>query len=100
LWRRSLDDSLRDDSLGLGFLIRLAISVVGVPVRTFFRCANRTFRDKAAAQFECDVLVDRAGVRLFLLHAQDRQHVEDDARFYFKLPRQLIDPDFLHRRDC
>ena len=56
--------------------------------------------DETATQFECNVLVNRAGVRLFLLHAQAGQHVEDDARFHFKLPRQLIDPDFLHRRDC
>jgi hypothetical protein len=66
----------------------------------FFLCPNRPFAQQAPPEFQCDVFVDRAGVRLLLLHAQVRQHVENDARFYFKLPRQLIDPDFLHRRDC
>jgi hypothetical protein len=82
------------------FPIALAIAIIGVPVRTVFGCANPTFGNKSPPEFECDVFVDRAGVRLFLLHAQVRQHVENDARFHFKLPRQLIDPDFLHRRDC
>jgi hypothetical protein len=68
--------------------------------RTLFRCTNGTFVHQAPPEFQCDVFVDRAGVRLLLLHAKVRQHVENDARFYFKLPRQLIDPDFLHRRDC
>jgi len=76
------------------------ITVINVPVRTFLRRANRTLGNQTLPEFECDVLVDRAGVRLFLLHAQVRQHVENDARFHFKFPRQLIDPDFLHRRDC
>jgi hypothetical protein len=89
-----------DNGLELGFLIALAITFIGVPVRTFFAGANRTFRDEAPTEFECDVLVNRAGMRLFLLHAQARQHVEDDARFHFKLPRQLINSDFLHRRYC
>ena len=29
-----------------------------------------------------------------------RQHFDDHAGFNFKLPRQLVDSDFLHRRDC
>jgi len=37
---------------------------------------------------------------LLLLHTQFRQQFENYTRFDFKLPRQLVDPDFLHRRDC
>jgi hypothetical protein len=56
--------------------------------------------DQAVPQFNCNVFVNRAGMRLLFLHTQFRQQIENDARFHFKLPRQLVDPNFLHRRDC
>ena len=43
------------------------------------------------------IFIDRAGVRLLLLHAQFGQHFDNHARFDFKFPRQLVDSDFLHR---
>jgi hypothetical protein len=52
------------------------------------------------AQLERHILIHRAGMRFLLLHAQFRQHFDDHAGFNFKLPRQLVDSDFLHRRDC
>ena len=39
-------------------------------------------------------------MRLLLVHAQLGQQLEYDAGFYFKFPRQLVDPDFAHRRNC
>jgi hypothetical protein len=47
-----------------------------------------------------DVFIDRAGVRLLLLHAQFRQEIENGARLNFQLACQLVDPNFLHRGDC
>jgi hypothetical protein len=55
---------------------------------------------QAIPQFDRNVFVNGAGVRLLLLHSQFRQKIENDARFHFKLTRQLVDPNFLHRRDC
>jgi len=54
---------------------------------------------QATAEFERDLFIDRAGMRLFLMHPQFGEHINDDARFYFKLPRQLVDSDFPHRRE-
>lgn len=55
-------------------------------------------RQKPIAQLERHILVHRAGMRLLLLHTQFGQHVDDYARFYLKLPCQLVDSDFLHRK--
>jgi hypothetical protein len=55
---------------------------------------------EAVTQGERHVFVDRAGMRFLLLHAQLREHVENNARFHFQFPRQLIDSNFFHRRDC
>jgi hypothetical protein len=52
------------------------------------------------AQSYRHIFIDRAGVRLLFLHAQLRQQIENDARFHLKFPRQLVDSDFFHRRDC
>jgi hypothetical protein len=52
---------------------------------------------KPFAKLKRDIFIYRAGVRFLLLHAQFGQHFDDHARFYFKLPRQLVDSDFLHR---
>ena len=48
------------------------------------------------AKLQRDVVVKRAGVRLLIGDAQFRQHVQNDARLDFKLPRQLINANFTH----
>jgi hypothetical protein len=48
-------------------------------------------------KLERHILIYRAGMRFLLMHAQFRQHFDDHAGFDFKLPRQLVDSDFLHR---
>ncbi len=79
-------------------VISVGAVIVAVVV---YRSASWDARCKQAiSQRYRDLFVDRAGMRLLFLHAQVRQQVENDARFYFKLPRQLVDPDFFHRRDC
>jgi hypothetical protein len=49
---------------------------------------------------ERDVLVNRAGVCLFLTHPKFGEKVENDTGLHFQFPRQLVYPDFLHRGDC
>jgi hypothetical protein len=39
------------------------------------------------------VVVERTGVGLFFVEAQLRQNLQDYARLYFQLTRQLIDTD-------
>lgn len=51
-------------------------------------------------QDNCHVFINGAGVRLFLEHAQFGQQVDDDPGLNFELPRELVDSDFLHRRNC
>jgi hypothetical protein len=55
---------------------------------------------EAALEFDGNLFVYRAGMRLFLLHAQFGQHIDDDAGLDLKFPSQLVNSDFLHRRDC
>jgi hypothetical protein len=75
--------------------------VVAVTVEAFRkRCARSIGTGQVTAQRERDVFIDRAGMRFLLLHAQFGQQIDNDARFHLKLPRQLVDSDFLHRRDC
>jgi hypothetical protein len=53
---------------------------------------------KFALDSDSDVLIDRAGVSLFFLHAELGQQLENPVRLNFKLTRQLVDPDLqLHR---
>ena len=66
----------------------------------YIRAAGSIGARQVTAQCECDVFIDRAGMRFFLLHAQFGQQIDNYARFHLKLPRQLVDSDFLHRRDC
>ena len=51
-------------------------------------------------KFERHIFVERAGMRFFLVHAQLGQQLEYDAGFDFQFPRQLVDSDFGHRKDC
>jgi len=46
------------------------------------------------------VLVDRAGVCLFLAHPKLGEKIENDTGLHFQFPCQLVYPDFLHRGDC
>jgi hypothetical protein len=61
---------------------------------------RRTGSRQPLPQYNGNVLIDRAGMRFLLLHAQFGQQIENNAGLHFKLPRQLVDSDFLHRRDC
>jgi hypothetical protein len=44
---------------------------------------GRIGSSEPVAEFQRDVFIYRAGVRLLLVHAQCGQHLEYDARFYF-----------------
>jgi hypothetical protein len=83
-------------------VIGVIVVVVTVAIRRFAACAQRTGVGsvEAAFQFNGNLFVDRAGMRLLLVHAQFGQHVDDNAGLHLKLPSQLVNSDFLHRRDC
>jgi hypothetical protein len=49
------------------------------------------------AQFDGDVFVDGAGMRLLLRDAQFGKALEDFMSLDFQLPRQLVDANLLHR---
>jgi hypothetical protein len=91
-----------------GTHVMLVVSRLGCVVVVFavVRMAVGVFRmhsatsDQAVPQFNCNVFVNGAGMRFLFLHTQFRQQIENDARLHFKLSRQLVDPNFLHRRDC
>jgi hypothetical protein len=53
----------------------------------------------SATEFQGHIFIYRAGVRFLFLHAQPRQHVDYDTGLHLKFARQLIDSDFLHRRE-
>lgn len=74
--------------------MRMTVAGAGQPSR------RRSRTGETPLQFNGNVFIDRAGVRLFLVHAHFGQQVEYDARFHFKFPRQLVDSDLLHRTDC
>ncbi len=81
-------------------LIVIRAVIIMMPVRRPAGKIDGSVRtSQSAAQFKGNVFVYGAGVRLFFLHTQYGQHIDNCARFYFKLPRQLVDPDFLHRRE-
>ncbi len=44
-----------------------------------------------------DILIDRAGVRLFFRDAQFGEPVQDFVSLDFQLSCQLVDPNLLHR---
>jgi hypothetical protein len=87
------------------FFVRFLLVVVVVMTVAVRGLAARQQRTRigaieAALEFDSNLFVDRAGMRLLLLHTQFGKHVDDDAGFDLKLPSQLVDSDFLHRRDC
>jgi hypothetical protein len=74
---------------------------IQISVRFAFRSGVVAWRSirtkKPLAKLERDIFIYGTGVRFLLLHAQTGQHFDDHAGFYFKLPRQLVDSDLLHR---
>ena len=48
-------------------------------------------------QLERQVVVKRAGVRLFICDAKLREKVQYFVGLYFQLPRQLVNSDLSHR---
>lgn len=61
----------------------------------FDPCVTR----QPVADHQCKVVIDRAGVGLFVLNAQLREHVEDSAGLYLELSGQLVDADLTHSLD-
>lgn len=47
-------------------------------------------------QFIRDVIVDRTGMGLLIVHAEFGKFVEDFVRFHLELPCQLVNPNLLH----
>jgi hypothetical protein len=95
---------LLSDALGFGNLQLLLIGLFGQVLDSHGGSAVppavrlRIRRVKALLNGEGYVLVDRAGVRLFLLDAKLRQQLEYFVGLDFQLTGQLIDSDFqLHR---
>ena len=79
------------------FVIVMAMAIRGLAAGTQ---RTRIRAVEAALEFDGNLFVYGAGMRLFLLHTQFGQHVDDDAGLDLKFPSQLVDSDFLHRRDC
>jgi hypothetical protein len=82
-------------------LIHVIVVVMAVAIGRFAACPQGTGVGsmKAALEFNGNLFVDRAGMRLFLMHAQFGQHVDDDAGLDLKFPSQLVNSNFLHRRE-
>ena len=84
----------------LGLSVRFGQRCRGLLFASFFLGGLAVFfprwASQAFAQQLRDILVDRTGVGLLLRDAEFRQQVQNRARFYLELPRQFIDPDFLH----
>jgi hypothetical protein len=73
--------------------------------REFRRSSARGLAGHAFADLQSHVVVERAGVRLFVGNAQLGQRLKDHVGLYFELAGQLIDTDFTHtitfrRRKC
>jgi hypothetical protein len=85
------------------FVLIVIVGIVVILMMTVCEATCKLERgigaSNTAAELERHIFINRTGVRLFLLHAQFGQHVEYDTGFYFKLPRQLINSNFLHRRE-
>jgi len=80
------------------FIFRIgSFGIVGMVFITGGITRRRIRAEEFIPQFESNVLIHRAGVRLLLLHAQFGQHFDDNAGFDLKLPSQLVDSDLFHR---
>jgi hypothetical protein len=76
-----------------------------VPTLSFRLCVETTahftiLAEEPLTNRNRHILVDRAGVRLLFTHPKFREEIENDAGFNFQFPGQLVNPNFLHRRDC
>jgi len=76
-------------SVGFGFGSRGPLSVG-------FACVVRHIKAELLADFQRDVIVNRAGVRLLFVNAQIREQLQNFVRLYFELPCQLVDSNFTH----
>jgi len=47
-----------------------------------------------------EIIVQRAGMGELLENSHLRERFDNFFRFHFELPRQLIDSNLLHKRDC
>lgn len=104
-----------------GFFGRLpllsALSFVGLFQRFFFfrlrqvfhsdssgriRCYARghVFVSKISAHFDCNVIINRTGVGLLLLHPEFGQQVQDPAGLYFQLPRQFVNSNLTNEQNA
>ena len=79
-------------SLGRGFLHAFRHS----GVRKFLPENGTAFAGEPATHDQRNVFIDRAGVCLLFGHAEFGEQIQDHVRFHLKLPRQLVDANFLH----
>lgn len=63
--------------------------------RNFMR-GNRLIEAKLPANFQRNVIVNRAGMRLLFVDAQFGEQFQDFVRLYFELTGQLVDSNFTH----
>jgi hypothetical protein len=62
------------------------------------RCSRfRRIQSVVAAQFQRDIFVNGAGVRLLFRDAELGEQVQDLVGLDFQLPRQLVNSDLSHR---
>jgi hypothetical protein len=62
------------------------------------RAGIERFPREIATQAFCHLFIDGAGVSFLLSHPHVRQRFEDLLRLYLKLPRQLVNPNFSHKK--
>jgi len=53
-------------------------------------------RSQTPAHRQGDIVIQRAGMRLFLMETELGQNFQDHARLHFQFARQLIDADLTH----
>jgi hypothetical protein len=64
--------------IGTGRAVLRKVGIAGI---------NETFLDEALLDVDCDIFVNRAGVRLLLLDAEFRKQIEDPVWLDLELPR-------------
>lgn len=84
-------------SFGGGNGVKQATFLGAFAYRHFFELGIRwAVGEKLVLQFLSDILVNRAGVRLFLFNAEFGQQLENPVRLDLELACQLVDTNFLH----
>ena len=61
-----------------------------------FMRGSRLIEAKLPANFQRNVIVNRAGMRLLFVDAQFGEQFQDFVRLYFELTGQLVDSNFTH----